>query len=145
MPRGGTRTGAGRKKGASAHTKLVRAKLQATRELNAEATKEQIRRGMEWDIRALFDERGNIRPIHTLTAEEAMPIAGFEIVKRNLTSGDGSTDMVLKIKLVDRSKYVEMAAKHHALLTEKVQVTVEDTLFNRLDQGRLRASSRTEK
>jgi phage terminase small subunit len=90
-------------------------------ELTAEATCEQIRRGMLYDIRALFDERGNFRPLHELSERDAAMIAGVDVVKRNVTSGDGQTDTVLKVRLVDRAKYVEMAAKHHGLLTEKIE------------------------
>ena len=76
----------------------------------------QVRR----DIRKLFDEHGNLRPIHTLTEEEASYIDGIDVVKRNVTSGDGQMDTVLKLKLANRQGYVEMAAKHFGLLEDKV-------------------------
>ena len=76
---------------------------------------------MLFDLRALFTPEGNFRPIHELTESEAAMIAGVDVVKRNITAGDGQTDLVLKVRLVDRAKYVEMAAKHHGLLTEKIE------------------------
>ena len=36
---------------------------------------------------------------------------------------DGRLDVVHKIRLVDRSKYIEMAAKHFSLLVENLKVT----------------------
>lgn len=89
--------------------------------LSAERTKEVIRRVIDADVRQLFDAQGNIVPIHQLGDEAAALIAGFEVVKRNLTAGDGATDTILKVKLKDQSRYVEMAAKHFGLLTEKLE------------------------
>lgn len=141
MARGGRRTGAGRRRGTTgpqAKTRAVRVAVQKSRELTAQATLEQIRRGSQFDIRALFDTKGNLKPLHTLTAEEAMPIAGFEVVQRNITSGDDKIDTILKIKLIDRSRYVEMAAKHHGLLTDKIEVTGEVTFAERIARARQR-------
>ena len=57
---------------------------------------------------------------------------------KNAAAGDGHTDTVLKIRLRDSSNYVEMAAKHFALLTDVVRVDVEQSLLDRLDRGRQR-------
>lgn len=119
-PKGLPKTG-GRQKGTTNKaTAILRAALLRDQELTAQHTLEQIRRGMHFDIRQLFDERGNFRSIADLTEAEAAMIAGVEIVKRNITAGDDQIDTVLKIRLVDRAKYVEMAAKHHGLLEEHV-------------------------
>lgn len=144
MARGGKRQGAGRRPGKTGpvgpqiRTIAVREAVRKSHELTAQATLEQIRRGSQFDIRALFDEKGNLRPIHTLTAEEAMPIAGFEVLKRNVTSGDDKVDTVLKVKLIDRSRYVEMAARHHGLLVDKLEVTGEVTLMDKIAKARQR-------
>lgn len=131
---GGRRPGAGRKKGYRAPQTLVRqaAIEQAIQEagLTAERTKEVIRRVLVADVRMLFDEAGNILPIHQLSDEGAALIAGFEVVKRNLTSGDGVTDTIIKVKLKDQSRYVEMAAKHFGLLVDKVEHSGELTIHH---------------
>lgn len=123
--RGGRRAGAGCKKGYRAPQTLAKqaAVTQAIEEagLTAERTKEVIRRVLVADVRMLFDEAGNVLPIHQLSDEGAALIAGFEVVKRNLTSGDGVTDTIIKVKLKDQSRYVEMAAKHFGLLLEKIE------------------------
>lgn len=121
MASGGKRKGAGRKPGPMPKTKAVREKLQKDAELTAAATIEQIRRGAFYDIRSLFDKDGNLKPLHQLSESEAAPIAGVEVVKRNMTAGDGQVDTIIKVKLVDRSRYVEMAAKHHGLLIEQIK------------------------
>lgn len=84
--------------------------------LTVESVLEAIRRQVVGDIRALFDEVGNLKPISQLTEEEASLIAGFEIIKKNAEAGDGHIDTVHKVKLKDQSRYVEMAAKHFSLL-----------------------------
>lgn len=102
-------------------TKAIRTRLLRDEALTVDNTVEAIRRGAQYDIRCFFDERGNLRPLKDLTEAEAWAIAGFEVVIKNVTAGDGQQDTVAKIKLVDRSKYVEMAAKHFGLLVEKVE------------------------
>lgn len=97
------------------------AKQLVSSELTAVGTKEAIRRVVEADIRVLFDEHGNVKPIHLMTRDEAAQIAGFEVIKRNLTAGDGHTDVILKVKLKDQRGFVEMAAKHFGLLSDKVE------------------------
>jgi hypothetical protein len=138
--RGGKRQGAGRKRGGkSVGTLAKEAAIAYNAKLTAEATIEQIRRGMMFDVRRLFD-KGRFRSIHELSEEEAACIAGFEVVKRNITAGDGKVDTVLKIKLIDRSKYVEMAAKHHRLLADVVELPGLDRLADKIARARQRAA-----
>lgn len=110
--------------------------------LTAADTLEAIRRQVVGDIRQLFDADGNPRPITDLSAEDAALIAGFEVVIKNAAAGDGHTDRVLKIKLKDQSRYVEMAAKYFALLTDRVRLDNVDDLLSLLDAGRRRNAQR---
>ena len=96
--------------------------------LTAKGTLEALRRVVDGDVRALFNEDGNLKPIHTLTAEQAALIGGFEVVKRNLTSGDGTVDTIYKVKLKEQRGFIEMAMKHLGLLIEKQQVQGELTV-----------------
>lgn len=107
-------------------------------ELKASDNLEQIRRGSQFDMRGLFDSKGNLRPIKELTAEEAAAIAGFEVVHRNLTSGDGQTDTIIKVKLIDRAKYVDMAGRFHGQFSDKVEVDLGEQTVRRLLAGRKR-------
>lgn len=95
--------------------------------LDATETKKVIGWQCRRDIRRLFDSDGNLRPIHTLSEEEASYIDGLDVVKRNVTAGDGQTDTVLKLKLANRQGYVEMAAKHFGLLVDKGEVDLNVT------------------
>lgn len=93
----------------------------ASAELSATRVLEEIRRLALSDVRQLFDERGDLRPLHTLTAEQAACIAGVEVIIKNAKAGDGVTDTIHKIKVWDKPKSLEMLAKHFALLTERVE------------------------
>ena len=97
------------------------AKQLESADLSATRVLEEIRRLALSDVRQLFDESGNLRPLHTLTVEQAACIAGLEVVIKNAKAGDGITDTVLKLKFIDRGRYVELAAKHQGMLTEKVE------------------------
>lgn len=111
-------------------------------DLTAERVLEEMRRLSFSDIRALFDEHGNLRPIHELTAEQAACIGGFEVIKKNAEAGDGKIDTVHKVKVIDKTRTLEMLGKHFALLTERVHHTADDALMEALKSGRKRASAR---
>lgn len=93
------------------------------------------------NVQDLFDANGNLRPIHELTREQAASIASFEVVKKNMTAGDGQTDTVAKVKVIDKTKTIEMLAKHFALLTDVVRVEDADALMQRLTRGRARVAN----
>ncbi len=75
------------------------------------------------DLSEVLDADGNLRNPTLLTPDVAMNIGGFDIVKRNLTSGDGKVDEVIKVKVRDQSRYVEMGAKYFGILKEQVHLT----------------------
>lgn len=105
---------------AAAVAEKTQAQLQKV-DLTAERTLEEMRRLAFSDIRTLFDANGNLKPLHTLTAEEAACIAGLEVIIKNAEAGDGKTDKVHKIKIWDKTKTLDMLGKHFALMTEKVE------------------------
>lgn len=113
--------------------------LQST-DLTAARVLEELRRLSFADVRTLFDEHGSLRPLHTLTADQAACIAGVEVIIKNAKAGDGVTDTIHKIKLWDKPRSLEMLAKHFALLTERVRVEDDDALIQKLLAGRQRAA-----
>ena len=76
-------------------------------DLSAARVLEELRRLSFSDLRALFDEHGNLRPVHTLSHEQAACIASLEVVKKNLTAGDGQTDAVIKLRAWDKIRALE--------------------------------------
>jgi len=87
-------------------------------ELTAQMVKDRLRLLAFQDIRQLFDADGNLRPVHELTDDAAAMVGGIEVIIKNAEAGDGVTDRVHKIKVVDPVKPLEMLAKHFKLLTE---------------------------
>ena len=54
--------------------------------------------------------------------------------------GNGHTETVVKVKLTDRAKCVQMAAQHFALLTDVVRVELDGERIKLLYAGRVRAA-----
>lgn len=109
-------------------------------DLSASRTLEEMRRLAFSNVQDLFDAHGDLIPIHQLTREQAACIASVEIIMKNATAGDGKIDRVLKIKVWDKPKVMEMLGKHFALLTERIQVEGTSELISALLAGRQRAA-----
>ena len=122
---GGARPGAGKPKGRKCAKTIAREDAQRKylheEGLTAQRVLDEIARLSFSNVQELFDEQGNLRPIQSLTREQAACIASLEVVKRNMTAGDGVVDTIHKLKVWDKAKALEMLAKHFALLTEKVE------------------------
>lgn len=85
------------------------------------------------DVRALFDEAGNMLPIRDLPDDVAASIASVEVNKRNLTAGDGQVDLVLKVRRYDKVKALDSLANYHGLL--KGQAAPVTNIFIKIDKG----------
>lgn len=139
--RGGRRAGAGRPAGPSKETLAKLAVIEASRDLSAAVVIEQIRRGACFDARKLFTSDGAYIPIHQLSEADAAMVAGFEFVTGNIDKGDGKLDRIVKVRLVDRRGYVEMAAKYHGLLIERVKVEDDRPLRQKVAAARARLAA----
>lgn len=106
--------------GVAAAIEAGRGKQLAKAELTGQMVVDRLRLLGFQDIRLLFDEQGNLRPIHTLSDEAAAMIAGMEVIIKNAEAGDGVTDRVHKVKCVDQVKPLEMLAKHFGLLELRI-------------------------
>ena len=71
------------------------------------------------DIRELFDDRGRLKPMKDWPEGLAAAVGSVEVVRRNIDSGDGHQDDVIKIKLWDKSRSLEILFKHLGLLTKR--------------------------
>lgn len=74
-----------------------------------------------FDVRQLFDEKGNLKATNDWPAEVAAAVASVEVVKRNVYANDDKVDDVIKVKVADKLKALEMLFKHKGLLTEKLE------------------------
>ena len=121
--------------------------------LSKERIEEEIRRIAFLDPARLFfgvDERGRIRVRQRYTLREIvdMPeevracIASIKVRTENLSSGDGEQDMTVEIKLWDKVRSLELAARAFGMLRDKVDVNVTTDLATKIAEGRQRASAR---
>src|SRR3989304_1468758 len=92
------------------------------------------------DIGALLDDRGNLLPIRAWPREIRAAVGQVEVVRRNVDSGDGHRDAVLKVRLWDKPRALELLAKHLGLLKERLEVDVSEGLVERLLAGRRRVA-----
>lgn len=90
------------------------------------------------DPRNLFDADGNVKPVTEWSADDAACISQVEIVKRNVFAGDGKMDTIMKIRLWDKPKSLEILAKHLGLLTERLEIRGDAELVDRLTAARKR-------
>jgi phage terminase small subunit len=108
--------------------------------LTASRVLEELRRLGFADIGEIYDARGQLLSFRAMTPEARATIAGVETMKKNLTAGDGQQEDVVKVKLWDKTKALDMLARHFALLKDVIQFEATDELLARLDRGRLRTA-----
>ena len=90
----------------------------ADMKLTASRVLEEIRRLAFSDARGFWDESGNLKPIKDLTAEQGSVLSSFEAIIKNAKAGDNQTDTIHKIRLWDKTRALELLAKHFKLLTD---------------------------
>ena len=100
------------------------------------AVQRHVRADGRADVRDLF-QKGQ-----AWSDDAAMNVSGFDVVKRNITSGDGLVDTIIKVKVKDQSRYVEMGMKHFGLLLERLHLTTDAEVMKILDAGRQHAHER---
>lgn len=77
------------------------------------------------DARKLYDEQGNLRPIHELEDEVAAAFAGLE--NEELFEGRGQDrkriGVLRKVKRWDKVRALELLAKHLGVIEDKVKLS----------------------
>jgi phage terminase small subunit len=72
------------------------------------------------DLRQLYDENGRLLPIKQWPDDLAAAVGGVEVVKRNMDPHDGKVEDVVKVKLWDKLKALEVLAKNQGILKDQV-------------------------
>ena len=73
------------------------------------------------DITQLYTDEGVLKPMKEWLKELRSVVTGIETLKRNVTSGDGKQETVLRIRTRDADKNLEMLFKHLGILKERVE------------------------
>lgn len=144
-------------KAIAAHTQKV---MQAL-DYGVERVLQQVARMAFFDPRKLYDDDGNLKPIHELDEDTVAAIAGIEVyeeidgkrtkkgAKRHTAPADDEDDdgytpaigRTSKIKLADRGSALDKLMRYHSLYRDKVDVKVDvtDELAERLAKAQARA------
>ena len=104
------------------HIQPQQAEQLQSAKLDAETIKEEIRRLSTFDPRECFDAQGNLLHIKDMPPAARASIKSIEVMKRNLTAGDGLQDIVSKVQFWDKPASLGMAARHLKLLSDAVTV-----------------------
>ncbi|MBI4486144.1 MAG: terminase small subunit [Acidobacteria bacterium] len=106
--------------------------------LTADEAREQNAFIARFDPADLFDEHRQLLHVKDMPRAVRCALRSVEVVKRNLTSGDGTTDTTLKVQFWDKLKAIEMEYRHFGLLVDRFEVNVTDDRIARLIAARKR-------
>ena len=79
------------------------------------------------DLRELYNEQGQLRPVREWPDDIAAAIPGVETVDQNLVAGDGVIDRVHKVKRMGKDAALKLLFQAKGLLVEKVEHAGEIT------------------
>ena len=106
---------------------VVRAELSSRKdrqlqraELSASTVLDQLRALSMIDMRDFFDDDGALKPPSRWSVDMGRAVVSFDTVKKNVTTGDGKSDDVFRVRLADKVRSLEMLAKHFGLLVDRV-------------------------
>lgn len=71
------------------------------------------------DLRELFDDKDELLPPKKWSAGAAAAVQSIDVVKGNVTRGDGKGDTIVKIRFWDKMKGLEVIAKHLNLAPDR--------------------------
>ena len=88
----------------------------------------------------MFDDEGRLRPPAEWPDELQACVASFEVVRRNVESGDGHRDIIWKVKFWDKVKALELLGRHTGMWGGEVDTQVErrEEIARMIKQGRER-------
>lgn len=75
------------------------------------------------DMRELFDDEGNVRPLTELSDDAAAAIQGADIVTSRIGDDGDTTVTTSKIKLADKKAALELLGKHLKLFKDQHELS----------------------
>jgi phage terminase small subunit len=113
-------------------------------EIRADRVLEELARLAFLDPRKFYNDDGSLKAIHELDQDTAACLAGVEVEKLYEHFGKGqasNTGTTTKIKFHDKGQNLERLGKHLKLFTEKLELSADSALLERLLAGRKRLQS----
>jgi phage terminase small subunit len=128
-----------RKTSVKAEIQAAMDKRAAKTEVNSDRVLNEITKLAFADIRKVFDESGNLLPVHMLPDEIAASISSIEVVTSKIPGSDPvEVEHTAKIKFWDKRGSLEMLGRHLKLFTDKIEVDVTASLADRIKEARER-------
>lgn len=115
-------------------------------EITAERVLGELAKLAFYDVGELFDEKGNILPVHRMDEMSRAAIAGMETETRDVPGGGPSRCVIRKVKLADKGLNLERLGRYLKLFTDRIEhdgrVTLEQLVCGeRADEGSEQAHS----
>lgn len=107
--------------------------------LKADDVLRELLRIAQVDISRIYDLEGRLLPVHDMPEDVRRAISGVETVE--VGDDDKGIASIRKVRFWDKTKALELLAKHLKLLTDRVEV-VEGGMAEGLKKARLRAQKR---
>jgi hypothetical protein len=76
-------------------------------------------------LRPRGDEHGKLRDISEIPRHLAAALVGMEVVRENVTVGGNSQEWLHKIKASDKTKALELLARHLGMFHDKLDVAAQ--------------------
>jgi phage terminase small subunit len=112
-------------------------------EITSDRVLKEIGRLAFADIRSVFDESGQLLPVHMLPSEVAASIASIEVVTSKVPGGESvDVEHTAKIKFWDKRGSLELLGRHLKMFTDKVEVEVSDSVAARLERVRAKRAAK---
>ena len=93
-------------------------------EITADMVLKQYKRLAFFDIRKLYDESGNLKPVNEWDDDTAAAVSGIETTA--IQGRDDIPQVVRKVKLTDRRAALADIGKHLGMFTERPAVAPDD-------------------
>lgn len=108
--------------------------------ITPERTLLEIARIAYSDIASFFNADNTLKKPSELDEDQRATLASFEAAVQNIAPGDGKQDLIHKFKAWDKTKALEMLAKHFGMLVDKIEHSgsVSFEIRQRLQAAQLR-------
>ena len=109
-------------------------------EVTAERVLEEIASLSFQDAKDLFEDDGSVKRIQDIPERARRAIVGFEVAELFAGQGDDKQafGLMKKVKLADKTASLTLLAKYLKLLTDKVEISVDESLAEAIRRARER-------
>lgn len=105
--------------------------------LTAQQVLEGLTRLATFDLSGLYDTQGNLKPINEWPEGYSKLVGGIE-TKVEFDAEQAQIARVTRLKTTPREKAFELLARHHKLLTDRIEITDTTGFSERLRKARER-------